>query len=125
MRKDAAMEAARLKSWEGGEYAAVNSVLNTATDTAHWGWVRGFSAGYNAAIEALEYKERAEWIPVEQNPNPQSGQYLVTVYAGFVTEAYRTDRWYQAADDVEMNAGNFNEVIAYCRLPEPYEGGTR
>lgn len=84
-----------------------------------------YQAGYDAAIEALEYKERAEWIPVEQNPNPQSGQYLVTVYAGFVTEAYRTDRWYQADDDVEMNAGNFNEVIAYRRLPEPYEGGTR
>lgn len=110
---DAAMEAAWF-DLNGGK--ANNETL------AYYGW---FRQGYNAAIEALEYKERAEWIPVEQNPNPQSGQYLVTVYAGFVTEAYRTDRWYQAADDVEMNAGNFNEVIAYCRLPEPYEGGTR
>lgn len=69
-----------------------------------------FDAGFAAA---------SQWVPVEER-QPPSGQYFVTCFAGFVVEAYYTDRWYLTEDDTEMNAERFNEVIAWMPLPQPF-----
>lgn len=51
---------ARLKSWEGGEYIAVNNVRETACDTAHWGWIRGFNEGFDAGAASVD-RTAIEW----------------------------------------------------------------
>lgn len=43
---------ARLQSWENGEYVAITNVRGTQLDNAHWGWVRGFNEGFDAASRA-------------------------------------------------------------------------
>lgn len=59
--KEQTKDAARLKSWEGGEYIAVNNVRNTPCDTAHWGWIRGFNEGYRAGATSVSRREVVEW----------------------------------------------------------------
>lgn len=74
-------------------------------------------------------KKDNDWIPVEEEPPEESGYYMACIYNEEVDDYDFRKTWFAHVDDYDMDESerrelyDFERVIAWQPLPEPYKGG--
>lgn len=77
---------------------------------------------------AIESLKQNQWIPCSERLPEVGKEVLVTVWDG-VKIAHFNIRWADGEqewcfEEFDLNGEDFNDVKAWCELPEPYEGRT-
>jgi len=75
----------------------------------------GYQAGYAAAAP--------RWIPCSKEMPPKNGRYLVTEKDAFEDIKVRFRYWNTECLWSGWSGDQMDEVLAWCELPKPWEGG--
>lgn len=84
---------------------------------------------FEFAGEAKVSCENGGWIPVEEKLPEESGYYMACIYNEEVDDYDFRKTWFAHVDDYDMDESewrelyDFERVIAWQLLPEPYKGG--
>lgn len=70
----------------------------------------------------IELKEAGGKIDWKTGNPPREGWYPVTVEIG-CTRIVTVKRWRKLLDEWGWADATYNKILAWCELPEPYEGG--
>ena len=109
------------------ELDAVVEVLNQLA-RENFSLADGFQI-YLDALQDVETKVKAlpsaqqQWIPCSKEMPPKNGRYLVTEKDAFEDIKVRFRYWNTECLWSGWSGDQMDEVLAWCELPKPWEGG--
>lgn len=88
----------------------------------------GYTSGYQEALDmAITALQQTAWIPVGERLPDIDQSVLICTKDGQITDGYRwnSEDWFLAWGEFngEHTGGEYNQIIAWMPLPEPYKGG--